>query len=117
MKSKSLLQQENRRRASLPHSYAVAPLSQNETDFKPAADAVAMRAYFIYLRQGSLPGHDLHHWLEAETQLRAERSRPFIRGFATRNRLTLESPGDPMVERARQNGSGKARPNYEQQLH
>ena len=117
MKSKSLLQQENRRRASFPHLSIVALLNQNETDFTPAADAVATRAYFIYLRRGSPPGHDLQDWLEAETQLWAERSRPLIRGFAPRNRLTLESPGEPSAERARQNGSGKARPNYEPQLH
>ncbi|MGD0351766.1 MAG: DUF2934 domain-containing protein [Verrucomicrobiota bacterium] len=39
----------------------------------PSPDEVARRAYFSYVNQGSLPGHDVQHWLEAEAQLLAER--------------------------------------------
>ena len=31
-------------------------------------------AYFNYVNQGSLPGHDMQHWLDAEAQLLAERN-------------------------------------------
>jgi hypothetical protein len=48
-------------------------LNQNEIDFVPSPDEVARRAYFSYVNQGSLPGHDVQHWLEAEAQLLAER--------------------------------------------
>jgi len=31
-----------------------------------------MKAYFCYVNEGSLPGHDVQHWLEAEARLLAE---------------------------------------------
>ena len=117
MKTKSLFQDKNYKSASLPDTFLASDVKQNETDFAPAAEGVAMRAYFIYLRQGSLPGHDLQHWLEAEAQLRAERTRPLVRVFPTRNRLTFESPRSQGVTRVRQNGIVKATPNYEHQLY
>jgi hypothetical protein len=40
--------------------------------FTPSPDEVARRAYFTYVNQGSMPGHDVEHWLEAEAQLIAE---------------------------------------------
>jgi hypothetical protein len=93
MKSKSLLQQWNHKRASFPRSSIIAHLNQNEKNFAPAPDAVVMRAYFIDLSQGSLLGHNLQHWLEADEQLRAERNRMLIHIFAAKNQLTLESVG------------------------
>ena len=36
----------------------------------PSKDAVARRAYFIYLKEGSQPGHDVEHWSKAEAQLK-----------------------------------------------
>jgi Protein of unknown function (DUF2934) len=35
----------------------------------PSPDEVARRAYTIYEKQGSQPGHEVKHWLEAEAQL------------------------------------------------
>jgi len=35
----------------------------------PSPEAVARRAYAIYEKQGSPPGHEVKHWLEAEAQL------------------------------------------------
>jgi hypothetical protein len=49
-----------------------ADLSRNAIDIKPLSDEVARRAYFSYVNQGSLPGHDVRDWLEAEAQLLAE---------------------------------------------
>jgi hypothetical protein len=37
----------------------------------PTKDEIAARAYEIYLREGSVPGRDLDHWLKAEEELRA----------------------------------------------
>ncbi len=48
-------------------------VSQNEVNFTPSTDEVARRAYFSYVNQGSMPGHAVQHWLEAEAQLLAER--------------------------------------------
>jgi len=47
----------------------------------PSPEEVARRAYFTYENEGSLPGHDLQHWLAAETQLIAERNSTRVHGF------------------------------------
>jgi hypothetical protein len=60
---------------------AVAGLDQNEIDFAPSPDEVARRAYFSYVNQGSLQGHEVQHWLEAEAQLLAERKLTRAHGF------------------------------------
>ena len=44
-------------------------LNHSKTDSPPAPDTVARRADTIYENQGSQPGHEVKHWLEAETQL------------------------------------------------
>ena len=56
-------------------------LSQNEIGFAPPPDEVARKAYFSYVNQGSLPGHEVQHWLEAEAQLLAERDLTRVHGF------------------------------------
>jgi len=33
------------------------------------AEAIAKRAYELYLQRGSVPGHELDDWLEAEAEL------------------------------------------------
>jgi hypothetical protein len=53
-------------------------------DFAPSPDEVARRAYFSYVNEGSLPGHDVQHWLEAEAQLLAERNLTRVHGFHNR---------------------------------
>lgn len=55
---------------------------QNEADFAPSPDEVARKAYFTYVNQGSLPGHEVQHWLEAEAELIAERNLTRIHGLA-----------------------------------
>jgi hypothetical protein len=59
---------------------AVTALSQNEIDFVPSPDEVARRAYFTFVNQGSLPGHDVQHWLEAEAHLIAQRNLTRVHG-------------------------------------
>ena len=56
-------------------------VNQGGVDFAPSADEVARRAYFSYVNQGSLPGHDVQHWLDAEAHLLAERNLTRIHGF------------------------------------
>jgi hypothetical protein len=55
--------------------------NQNETNFAPSADEVSRRAYFSYENEGSLPGHDVQHWLKAEAELIAERNLTRVHGF------------------------------------
>ena len=62
---------------------AVNP-SQTETNFTPSPDEVARKAYFTYVNQGSQPGHEVQHWLDAEAELTAERNRTRIHGFHNR---------------------------------
>ena len=66
-------------------SPAAAPdLDQGENTFVPSPDEVARRAYFSYVNEGSLPGHDVQHWLEAEAKLLAERNLTRVHGFHNR---------------------------------
>jgi len=41
-----------------------------EASLAPSHDEIAVRAYEIYLSQGTAPRNDLDNWLEAERQLR-----------------------------------------------
>ncbi|HTB83086.1 MAG TPA: DUF2934 domain-containing protein [Candidatus Sulfotelmatobacter sp.] len=59
--------------ATAPRPVSAAKQDINEINFVPSPDEVARRAYFSYENQGSLPGHDVQHWLKAEADLIAER--------------------------------------------
>jgi hypothetical protein len=72
---------QNQNPASAPQPAAAAVLNQNEINFVPSPDEVARRAYFSYVNQGSRPGHEVQHWLEAEAHLLAERTRTRTHGF------------------------------------
>ena len=41
----------------------------NSNDPSSRNDAIAKRAYELYLQRGSLAGHELDDWLEAEAEL------------------------------------------------
>jgi hypothetical protein len=84
MKHKSFSQDQNQKPAGASRPTAVADLNQNGIDFAPSADEVARRAYFSYVNEGSLPGHDVQHWLEAEAELLAERNLTRVHGFHNR---------------------------------
>jgi hypothetical protein len=58
-----------------------AALSRDEINFTPSTDEVSRRAYFSYENEGSLPGHDVQHWLKAEADLTAERKLTRVHGF------------------------------------
>lgn len=58
-----------------------AILKPEDKYFAPSVDEVARRAYFSYENQGSLPGHDVQHWLTAEADLIAERNLTRVHGF------------------------------------
>jgi hypothetical protein len=64
-----------------PRPTSAATLNATENDFTPAPDEVARRAYFTYVNQGSQDGHEVQHWLTAETELIAERNLTRIHGF------------------------------------
>jgi hypothetical protein len=59
--------------------------NQNEIDFSHSPDEIARKAYFAYENQGSLPGHDVQHWLTAEAELTAERNLTRVHGFHNRS--------------------------------
>jgi DUF2934 family protein len=70
--------------ASTARSTADAESNKNEINFTPSPDAVARKAYFSYVNQGSSQGHEVQHWLEAEAQLLAERNLTRVHGFHNR---------------------------------
>ena len=84
MKYDKLPQNHDRITGSPSQPAATAESDEKQTDFAPSADEVARRAYFSYVNQGSLPGHEVQHWLEAEAQLIAERNLTRIHGFHNR---------------------------------
>jgi hypothetical protein len=84
MKYKNSSQDQNQKPASVSRPTAPAGLNQNEINFTPSPDEVARRAYFSYVNQGSLAGHEVQHWLEAEAELLAERNLTRIHGFHNR---------------------------------
>jgi len=67
-----------------PRPTSAAGVDQNEISFTPSPDEVARKAYFSYVNQGSLPGHEVQHWLKAEADLIAERNQTRVHGFHSR---------------------------------
>ena len=81
MKHNKFSQDQNQKPASASRSIVTADLNPGGIDFALSPDEVARKAYFNYENQGSLPGHDVQHWLEAEAQLLAERKLTRAHGF------------------------------------
>jgi hypothetical protein len=84
MKHSRLTRTQKQKPASVAGPTAVAALNRTEIALVPSPDEVAQRAYFSYVNQGSLPGHDVQHWLEAEAHLLAERNLTRVHGFQSR---------------------------------
>jgi hypothetical protein len=84
MKQYKFSRNQNQKPAGASVSAAVVDLNQNEIDFVPSPDEVARKAYFSYVNEGSLPGHEVQHWLEAEAELIAERKLTRVHGFHNR---------------------------------
>jgi hypothetical protein len=55
--------------ASVLYQTGPTELNQNKMSPPSSRDEVARRAYSIYEKQGSQPGNEVKHWLEAEAQL------------------------------------------------
>ena len=79
MKHNKYPQDQNLPNASRP--LPAADLNRNAAAFAPSPDEVSRRAYFCYVNEGSRPGRDVQHWLEAEAQLLAERNLTRTHGF------------------------------------
>jgi hypothetical protein len=81
MKHKGLPQNQNQQPFGLSQPTAPWGSSQRGVNFVPSPDEVARRAYFTYVNEGAPQGRAVQHWLEAETQLIAERNRTRVHGF------------------------------------
>jgi len=68
----------------MPANAPQAAASSSESQFTPAPDEVARKAYFAYLNEGSREGHEVQHWLAAEAELIAERNLTRVHGFHNR---------------------------------
>lgn len=84
MKHQKLSQNQNQTPPSPSRPVSTAESNQNQSEFTPSPEEVARRAYFAYENQGSQPGHEVQHWLEAEAQLIAERNLTRAHGFHNR---------------------------------
>jgi hypothetical protein len=68
-----------------PRRMAEPEVNRNQTNFSPAPEELARRAYFTYVNQGSQDGHEVQHWLQAESELIAERKLTRVHGFHSRS--------------------------------
>jgi hypothetical protein len=84
MKHNKHPQDQTQKPANAPQPATAAGFNTNEIDFTPAPDEVARKAYFTYVNQGSLDGHEVQHWLTAEAELIAERKLTRVHGFHNR---------------------------------
>jgi hypothetical protein len=84
MKHRNFSQDQNEKSLGGSRPAAVAQLNRGGIAFTSSPDEVARRAYFSYVNEGSLPGRDVQHWLEAEAQLLAERNLTRVHGFHNR---------------------------------
>lgn len=84
MRHKKLSNNRNRTPASELRLTAAADLNPGGADFTPSPDEVARRAYFTYVNEGSQPGHEVQHWLQAEAELLTERNLTRVHGFHNR---------------------------------
>ena len=85
MKNNKYSQDQNQKTVTASRSAPAADLTKNEINFAPSADEVARRAYFCYVNEGSRPGRDVQHWLEAEAHLLAERNLTRVHAFHNRS--------------------------------
>jgi Protein of unknown function (DUF2934) len=81
MKNNQLLQSKKEIVPGGSNSAGTNGIDQTETDFVPAPDEVARKAYFSYVNQGSSSGHEVQHWLAAEAELITERNLTRVHGF------------------------------------
>jgi hypothetical protein len=56
----------------MSHSRSILRMAKTAlSEVTPNHDEIAAEAYQIYLREGSVEGRDLDHWLQAEINLRS----------------------------------------------
>jgi hypothetical protein len=84
MKLNKYPQAQSAKAANAPSPTSATTLSAGEMAFIPSPDEISRRAYFSYENHGSLPGHEVQHWLKAEAELIAERNQTRVHGFHNR---------------------------------
>jgi hypothetical protein len=84
MKRNNYSRDSSQKPASAFGNAAAAGINQDELELAPSPDEIARRAYFSYVNEGSPPGRDVQHWLDAEEQLLTERNRTRVHGFHNR---------------------------------
>lgn len=63
------------------------------------SDAIAKRAYELYLQRGSVPGYELDDWLQAEAELSS--------AAATADESERSAPVQPVVRRRAARGESQ----------
>lgn len=108
MKHNYMAEHESPRAAEAAQPTVAEVSNPGRIDFAPSADEVARRAYFSYVNQGALPGHDVQHWLAAEAELIEERNLTRVHGFRTENESSHQpTQKAPVHEHERRDRSGR----------
>jgi len=63
MKQKSF--SPNQKSAGASRTVAALETGQSKSAILPSPDEIAIRSYFSYVNESSLPEHEEQHWLEA----------------------------------------------------
>jgi hypothetical protein len=77
-------QDHNHKPAEAARPTSAPAMTAAESNFTPAPEEVARKAYFTYVNEGSRDGREVQHWLQAEAELIAERQ--LTRAHAFHNR-------------------------------
>jgi hypothetical protein len=81
MKQNKHPREQHQNQASASRPSGSADSNRKEVNVVPSPEAVARKAYFSYVNQGSQPGQNVQDWSAAEAELIAERDRTRTHGF------------------------------------
>ena len=84
LKPKVSAKSQNPNKSGDSRSDVATEANQSGNDALPSPEAVARKAYFAYVNEGSQPGREVQHWLAAEADLITERNLTRIHGFHNR---------------------------------
>jgi hypothetical protein len=61
--------------AETEEEFAMSKTNEETARSAPTQEAIAQRAYELFLQRGSVPGYELDDWLQAEAELTADAAR------------------------------------------
>jgi hypothetical protein len=83
----------------------MAKSKSSGADARPSDEAIAQRAYELYLQRGSVPGHETDDWLQAEAELmEARRNAEAAFGAKASEQPAASAGSNPDADSPKTNG-------------